>query len=107
MKFNKQAIGINLKDELQNKEMSQKELAEMLKISESAVSTYIKGKRTPRIKTLFEICNILGVSTSTMLMGAFENDRDTCRGCKYEDELFPPKPCRNCKRYYADFWERR
>ena len=55
MKFNKQAIGINLKDELQNKEMSQKELAEMLKISESAVSTYIKGKRTPRIKTLFEI----------------------------------------------------
>lgn len=42
--------------------MSQKELAEKLQISQSAVTNWIKGKNSPDIETVARICDILELS---------------------------------------------
>ncbi len=42
--------------------MTQKELAEKLSVSQSAVTNWIKGKNSPDIEVVAQICEILNIS---------------------------------------------
>lgn len=52
----------NLGHFLTLKGISQKELAEKLKVSQAAVSCWLNGKNAPDIETVSEMCDILGIS---------------------------------------------
>lgn len=52
---------------LQEKGMSQKELAQLTNLTESAISRYLKGDRQPRGAILLNIANALGTTTDYFL----------------------------------------
>lgn len=52
-------FGDNLKDIMDDYQMTQKELADITGISVSAISRYIHGQRMPTLKTLINIVNAL------------------------------------------------
>ncbi len=56
----------NLSYYLNLKGMSQKQLAEMLQISQSAVTNWIKGKNSPDIEIVAKICGILDITVSQL-----------------------------------------
>ncbi|AUS95410.1 hypothetical protein CDQ84_19100 [Clostridium thermosuccinogenes] len=56
--------------------ISQKELADKLNVSQSAVTNWIKGKNSPDIETVAEICDILSISVVD-LFGTENNDMYT------------------------------
>lgn len=58
----------NLSFYLSLKQISQKKLAEMLHVSQSAVTNWVKGKNSPDIETVAQICNILNINV-TQLFG--------------------------------------
>lgn len=58
------------------KGISQKKLAEMLQVSQSAVTNWIKGKNSPDIEMVADICEILDI-TVTQLFGTQEPDNYT------------------------------
>ena len=64
----------NLGYYLSLKGMSQKELAERLGVSQSAVTNWIKGKNSPDIEVVAQICDILGIAV-TDLFGTDGNDQ--------------------------------
>ena len=53
--------------------LSQAELAQLLKISPSAVGMYEQGRREPSGQLLVEISRIFGVSTDYLLTGQVQN----------------------------------
>lgn len=59
----------NLGYYLSLKGISQKELADKLSVSQSAVTNWIKGKNSPDIEVVAQICDILEISV-TDLFGA-------------------------------------
>lgn len=65
------AKGINgrISQLLSEKNMTQRELAQIAGITESAVSHYISGDRVPRGVTLIKIANALGTTTDDLLIG--------------------------------------
>jgi len=56
----------NLGYYLSLKGMSQKELAEKLGVSQSAVTNWIKGKNAPDIEMVAQICDALEISVSDL-----------------------------------------
>jgi transcriptional regulator with XRE-family HTH domain len=52
---------------LAEKKLSQKELADKADVTESAMSYYVKGERTPRGEVLSKIANALNTSTDYLL----------------------------------------
>lgn len=53
---------------LQQKDMSQKELASILEVTEATISRYISGEREPKTEILANIATALG-TTSDYLLG--------------------------------------
>lgn len=49
-------IMFNLRDLLNYAKLSQKEFAKMIDSTESAVSRYLSGDRSPSVKTIIKIC---------------------------------------------------
>lgn len=47
--------------------ISQKRLAEMLKISESNITNWKKGENLPSVEVLFKLCKIFDVSADYLL----------------------------------------
>jgi transcriptional regulator with XRE-family HTH domain len=66
----------NLGYYLSLKGISQKELADKLSVSQSAVTNWIKGKNSPDIEVVAQICDILGI-TVIELFGTDGNDQYT------------------------------
>ena len=60
-------ISSNLTIFLTQKKMTQKRLADLLGLSQTAVTNWVKGKNSPDIETLLDICKILDVSVNEML----------------------------------------
>lgn len=56
--------------------MTQRDLATITHITESAISHYIKGDRTPRSVSLGKIAEALGTTTDYLLYG---NEPDYCK----------------------------
>jgi transcriptional regulator with XRE-family HTH domain len=64
-----------IKQMLQEKNISQKTLAEMTGITESAISHYIKGDRIPRGANLAKIAKALGTTADYLLSTDGESDK--------------------------------
>lgn len=66
-----------IKEMLKKKDISQKKLAEMTGITESAISHYIKGDRVPRGANLIKIAKALGTTADDLLSGDREMDKES------------------------------
>ena len=63
-------MGERIRDLLEEKGMSQKELSVAAQITEAAISHYIKGDRVPRSTVLARIAQALGTTAEYLLDGA-------------------------------------
>ncbi len=70
------AITYRIKEILQEKEISQKELSVLTGITESAISHYVKGTRVPRGANLVKIAKVLGTTVEDLLSGDKELDKE-------------------------------
>lgn len=61
------SIGARLRALLEEREMTQVDLAKHLSLAKSSVSQYISGTRTPDVQTLQAIASFFGVSTDYLL----------------------------------------
>ena len=62
MKWNEKVLKL-----LQEKDISQKELAQMTSIAESSVSRYLKADKRPRLDIVINFAKILGVKAEYLL----------------------------------------
>ena len=67
---NKSTFGQFLRQKRNEKGMTQKELAEKLFLSESAISKWEKGKSYPDITMIPDICSVLDISEHELISGA-------------------------------------
>lgn len=58
-----------IKEQMAEKKISQKELAEMTGLTEASVSKYVNGKREPRIDVILKLAKAFNVSTDYLLQG--------------------------------------
>ena len=61
---------------MEKKNITQKQLAEITGITESAVSHYVKGDRIPRGMTLVKIAKALGTTADDLLEGDIVMDKE-------------------------------
>lgn len=66
-----------IKEMLDEKNISQKQLSEITGITESAISHYIKGDRVPRGTNLVKIAKALGTTADDLLSGDKEMDKES------------------------------
>ena len=76
MSTERNAFSIRLEELLKVRRMTQKELAEKAKVTEAAVSHYIKGDRTPRSSVLARIAIALDTSLEYLLEVVPQSDVD-------------------------------
>jgi len=57
-----------LKEELDSKQISQKDFSQMIHCTECAVSHYLKGDRTPRLSLYFKICEVLNLQITDLII---------------------------------------
>lgn len=69
--FNERLCGL-----LKSSGMSQKDLAQKAGVTESAVSHYVKGDRTPRANALSRIADALGTTSDYLLNGSASDDEE-------------------------------
>ena len=74
MDTNKKIIGVRIKEGREAKKLSQKELAEHIDVTPSAVNQYEKGEKTPLAETLLKLAKVLDVSTDYLLGVSPEKD---------------------------------
>lgn len=60
-------IQIRLIETIQQSGMTQKKIADIIKISQQTVSHYIKGRNLPGLDTLANLCKLLDVDTNYIL----------------------------------------
>ena len=70
----KQTFGAFVREKRLEKKMTQKELAELLFVSESAVSKWEMGKSYPDITLIPDICRVLEVSERELIAGATDTE---------------------------------
>lgn len=68
-------IALNISKLMENRNVTQKELAEYIGVSQATVSNWISGTKTPRMDKIDKICNFFDVSRSR-LMGLDEESDD-------------------------------
>jgi len=61
-------LGRNIRTERKNRDFTMDELVDMLSISEAYLGLLERGKRTPSIECLFELCTIFGVTPNDLLL---------------------------------------
>ena len=71
-------IGRNIKRVLERTGKTQRELAEVIGITEASMSRYIHGDRVPKATVLAKIADALGVTTDQLISGE-ENPFDLMR----------------------------
>lgn len=80
-----EGFGERLKNVLKITKVSQRELSDMLFINQSSVSGYIRGKVTPRIERIDEICSVLGVDAKYLVCGDEDALQDLIDACEEGD----------------------
>lgn len=71
----RETIRLNIIMYRKQAKLSQKELAQKVKLKESTISAWESGRSLPDIATLWEICQIFGV-TLNQIYGIEEQKRD-------------------------------
>ena len=90
--MNQENIGKFISKERKNKELTQKELADKLNISEKTVSKWECGKGLPEVSLMQPLCKELDISVNELLNGA---------KAPQEDKAIIEYQKRNRKRYKA------
>lgn len=57
----------SLRSELEFSGMTQRDLADAAGLSESAISEYLHKKKVPTVKSVVNICQVLGISTDDLI----------------------------------------
>lgn len=57
----------SLKSELEYAGMTQRDLADAAGLSEAAISSYIHKKKIPTVKSVVNICQVLGIYTDDLI----------------------------------------
>lgn len=60
-------IQLNLVRLINERNLSQKEFAEMLGVSQAAVTNWVKGKNSPDIEVIAKICELLNISITQLI----------------------------------------
>ena len=72
------AFSDRINDIMRKRNITQKQLAELANVTESAMSYYVNGTRTPRIQVLSRLAGVLGVTTDYLLgTDSLEPDDET------------------------------
>lgn len=87
---NKSTFGQFLRQKRNEKGMTQKELAEKLFLSESAISKWEKGKSYPDITMIPDICSVLDISEHELISGANDTEYHEMKRRAYTERL--PRP---------------
>ena len=74
--MNQENIGKFISKERKNKELTQKELADKLNISEKTVSKWECGKGLPEVSLMQPLCKELDISVNELLNGAKDPQED-------------------------------
>ena len=67
--MNTEKIGAFIKEQRKNKNLTQKELAEILSCTDKAVSRWETGRGVPEISFLIPLSDALGISVNELLLG--------------------------------------
>ena len=67
--LNQEKIGKFIAERRKEKELTQKQLAEQLSVSDKAVSKWETGRSMPDNSILFELCKILDINVNELLSG--------------------------------------
>lgn len=78
-------VGSRIKKLIEDKELTQKEVAEKLDITEATLSRYINGQRKPTGDTLIQLSRILETTTDYILKG--EKETSNLKTLKLNKEL--------------------
>ena len=89
---NKSTFGQFLRQKRNEKGMTQKELAEKLFLSESAISKWEKGKSYPDITMIPDICSVLDISEHELISGANDTEYLHGRVCTGAYYMFHMRP---------------
>lgn len=71
--MNQKAIGQRIKKAREKKKLTQEQLAELVDLSPMHISVIERGAKPPKLETLVNIANALGVSTDTLLQDVIDN----------------------------------
>lgn len=69
LKIEKKLIGIRIMQKRKEHEFSQEQLAEKIGFSKNHLSNIERGKYTPTLEFIVEICNVLGETPDYYLLG--------------------------------------
>ena len=78
-------IGENIKQFRKNKKITQKELAEKIGVTDSAITKYEKGDREPNIETLNKIATALGVTINDLVKNEEKASNKNSIGIRFLD----------------------
>ena len=67
--MNTEKIGAFIKEQRKNKNLTQKELAEILSCTDKAISRWETGRGVPEISLLIPLSDALGISVNELLLG--------------------------------------
>ncbi len=84
-------IGYAILNQLEKHNMTQKELAEKLKIGTSTVNGYIKGNHEPDYRTLIEIAKLFNITVDCLLNYTAETEPSEMRLIKVYRSLDPSR----------------
>lgn len=76
---------------MDQKNVSQAEMAEALGVSQQAVSTWCQGIKMPRMDKIDKICSFLGVTRSALMQENYYYEEETAR---IAQEIFEDKDLR-------------
>ena len=71
--MNQKAIGQRIKKAREKKQLTQEQLSELVDLSTMHISLIESGAKPPKLETLINIANALGVSTDTLLQDVIDN----------------------------------
>ena len=72
--MNLKLVGNQIKKQRELKKLTQEELAEKVGLSRNYISFLERGTKAPRLETLINIANALGVSANTLLLDVLDYD---------------------------------
>lgn len=74
LNMNLKLVGNQIKKQRELKKLTQEELAEKVGLSRNYISFLERGTKAPRLETLINIANALGVSANTLLIDVLDYD---------------------------------
>lgn len=69
----------NLTRLLEEHDLSQAQFGSIIGVTQQAVSRWMSGERSPRMKVIDQICDYFGISRSALLDKGYYEDEDTAK----------------------------